>query len=211
MGKLSSNNALISEFCEIFAKLVYTCMIKCGWRWLRRWKDGEVGDGSMGAESPPRRPTPFAPLNASSSERGRASQFCRTPRTETVRGQTGGARRPVPSVSDFFRASVLLSRADARDPRPRPSVRVVPSSFQDKPNRPTDRPSGGQSECHPPLLSLARFSRCISGSYQLFIAYAPSWRRGREGGRQVRQILNYRRSCARVLAPWNIRRGTGGK
>ena len=125
-----------------------------------------------------RTPPPSLPsLHASSrhGERHHFAAFSQGPKVERTKME----RVRCPTFPE------RVSSAARKRPR---SVRVVlSSSFRDKPNR----PSSERVSSSPPL---RRFTRCISGSYQLFIAHAPR-EGGRERERQVGQILKYRRSC----------------
>ena len=84
----------------------------------------------------------------------------------------------------------------ASDPTPLGSSSPLPFEIS-----PTDR---ALRECHPLLLPLRRFTRCISGSYQLFIAHAP-----RDGGREASRTdpeVSPQLRGAPPRAVWNIRR-----
>ena len=109
-----------------------------------------------------------------------ASPFCRT----TLRAFSQGPKVERTKM-ERVRCPTFPERVSSAASDPGPLGSSSPLLFEISP---TDR---ALRECHPLLLPLRRFTRCISGSYQLFIAHAPRER----GGRQVGQILKYRRSC----------------
>ena len=98
-----------------------------------------------------------------------ASPFCRTP----LRAFSQGPKVERTKM-ERVRCPTFPERVSSAASDPGPLGSSSPLLFEISP---TDRPSSERVSSSPPS---SRFTRCISGSYQLFIAHAP-----REGGREA--------------------------